>query len=897
MPLPSPSHRRVARPRPGPTRRAGAAWLRLSVAALVALAPLVAQAQDPVVEDRPSTAGLERPIHDYSGAGDASSLELNPALLAAVRGLDFVVRGFTPTDRGMRGGGVGGWLSTNLGFGVATALGVQRITPRIRGGDFDPLASSHPSGTKVSLGLALGDGKKASFGVAVHGVVADRGQGSAALAGADVDLGALFRFGRWAALGAVATFAPATQRGRLDREEVRVTGELAIRPLGTEVLELAGGVRARFRATDDTTPLDAASGADLSPRARLGVRWKGIGLAGELDAVDLAVLDDSTRVPIGRRRVLRAGVMLDVAWDFARAGVGVLAGSNGGVDGVGIMARTSSRRQGRVFPARLVDAERIDLSALRTQRELIALLERIERAREAGGRSVLVVDTRDIRAGFASLEEIRAALVRARDAGAHVFAYMEGGGLKALWMASVAEITYVHPAADLAPYGIAQRSFYLRDALAKIGIRVEALHVREYKSAHEIFTRTDRSPADREQRDALLDTTWDVIIGDVARGRRRTKAEVRSFVDDAPHAPAAAEERGFADEVVYRDQLLKRIGDEIGVDVKWAEFPDTEAADQVWSDQPYFAVVLIEGTIVDGDSLTLPFIGTINTGGDTIAKLLRSLRKDKACRGIVLRVDSPGGSALASDVIWREVELTREAHERDARSPAIVVSMSDVAASGGYYVAAAATRVFALETTVTGSIGVVSLHFDLSGLLRWAGVKVDVQSRGRLADVDSPFEPWTDEERERLFASMQNTYELFKKRVAEGRGLDLARVDELGRGRVWSGRDAKARGLVDEIGGLQEAVTWLERETSAKPWLETSIRVLPRKPRLLDLILDDLGPDLGGLAMKAAERRKRSQRGAVPRVLDAALSRLPLSLLLLHDGRPAVIADPHLEID
>jgi protease-4 len=223
--------------------------------------------------------------------------------------------------------------------------------------------------------------------------------------------------------------------------------------------------------------------------------------------------------------------------------------------------------------------------------------------------------------------------------------------------------------------------------------------------------------------------------------------------------------------------------------------------------------------------------------------------------------------------------------------------MSDVAASGGYYVAAAASRVFALETTITGSIGVVALHFDLSGLLRWAGVKVDVQSRGRLADVDSPFEPWTDEERERLFASMEHTYALFTKRVAEGRDLDLARVDELGRGRVWSGRDAKAAGLVDELGGLHEALGYLRREASMRAWLDTPIRVLPRKPRLLDLILDDLGPDLGGLAVQAAERRQRRLRPAVPRVLDAALARLPLSLLLLHDGRPAAIADPHLEIE
>jgi protease-4 len=212
--------------------------------------------------------------------------------------------------------------------------------------------------------------------------------------------------------------------------------------------------------------------------------------------------------------------------------------------------------------------------------------------------------------------------------------------------------------------------------------------------------------------------------------------------------------------------------------------------------------VLIEGTIIDGDSRTIPFLGIQFTGGDTIVKQLRALRADPMCKGIILRVNSPGGSALASDVIWREVARTHEAFARNPKkSPPIVVSMGDVAASGGYYVAMGARTIFASSMTLTGSIGVVSLHFDLSGLLAKLGISTTTFQRGKNADIASVYKPYTDDQRARMDASMRRVYDLFRGRVAEGRDMTIDEVDKLGRGHVYSGTDAHALKLVDQLGG------------------------------------------------------------------------------------------------
>ncbi|MEZ4452089.1 MAG: signal peptide peptidase SppA, partial [Nannocystaceae bacterium] len=326
----------------------------------------------------------------------------------------------------------------------------------------------------------------------------------------------------------------------------------------------------------------------------------------------------------------------------------------------------------------------------------------------------------------------------------------------------------------------------------------------------------------------------------------------------------------------------------------------TSPARPTWSDRPYIAVVLVEGTIIDGQSRHIPLLDLHFAGGDTIVQTLREVRDDPACVGVVLRVNSPGGSALASDVIWREVELTREAFEKAPKhNPPIVVSMADVAASGGYYVSVGTRPIFAEPTTLTGSIGVVSMHFDASGLLQKLGIHEDTLTRGKNADIGGFYRPYTEDQRVRMMTSMTRIYDLFRRRVAAGREMTPERVHELGRGHVYAGADAKALGLVDEFGGLHEAIAWIEANGRVPRTQPIALRVLPEKVTLVDLILSLVGVKR---KRRDAESRVRARRDggareAPPLALSRAIARLPLSLLFLPQDRASALMPATIELE
>lgn len=875
----------------GPARRVvlGAAAL----AGVLLTAAGEAKAAPPQATERPPTDGVDRLWHDYSAEGDASSLELNPALLSGMRGLDLTFLGYRATSNYTRGTGFGGFLGLNLGFGLAGAFGVQVVEPRLDDDvrDFDEAAN--PDITKLSFGLSGDLGGGGAIGMSIHGVRA----GGEWLERPDLDIGTIARIFNYGSLGLAARFSPVDLSSDELPSHLSVTGELAVRPLGTHHLELAGGVTQRVLTAEAGDSPARRGLAGLFGRGRVMVRYQGWMVAGEVEQVDTAILDPASLDRLRGEKALRGSVAVGAAWDFASVAGGIHSGVTDGVDGFGIRARLTSRPQGRVFWARKVDAERIDLGALGDEQDLVALLQRLERAEAGGERTVLVVDARGSRSGWATLHEIREGLVRVRNAGGHVFAYLENADLADYYVASAAEKVFVHPAGGLETYGIGGTTLYFRGALDKLGVNAEVIKIDEFKSAGERFTATGPSKFDRLQRDALLDDTYGQIVYDIARARGLSLSEVRALVDGAPHSPQEAIDKGMVDEIVFRDQILDQVSESIGSDVEFAEFRDTRP-DETWATAPYIAVVLVEDTIVDGDSRRIPFLRIGFAGGDTIAKTLRDLRDDKACRGIVLRVNSPGGSALASDVIWREVHKTHEAHEKDPRfAPPIVVSMGDVAASGGYYVAMGSHKVFADPMTITGSIGVISLHFDVSGLLEKLGISTATFKRGENAAMNSPFSPYSEDQKERIARSILKTYELFVSRVADARGLSKERVNELGQGRVWSGIAAEAHDLVDELGGLHEAIAEVRGEAKIAKWRHLQVRVLPKRPTLLDIILDEgSGNPLerNGPIGRAVERRRAKKeaegfRGALPVALDAALSRLPLSLLFLPQDRAHAI--------
>jgi protease-4 len=871
----------------------------LAAALALALTAAPARAQEPLARDRAATEGVDRPYHDYSGEGDASSLELNPALLQAVKGLDLALLGYRSVSPFTRGTGIGGFFALNLGLGFAAGLGVQAIRPGFQGGILDAAAARNPEITKLSFGLSGGDHKLAAFGVAVHGVRA----AGAWLTRPDLDVGLLLRARNYASLGAAARFGPVDLVSQDLPPELALTGEIAVRPLGTRTLELAGGVRARFAADPSDQPLAALAALGVFPRARIALRWQGVELLGELEQVRAAVLDPQTRDIIRSARALRGSVALGFAWDFVHVRAGLHSGLSAGVDGFGGAARFSSAAQGRVYWPRPVDAERLKIGDLSDERDLIATLQRIDRAADAGARAVLVLEPGEPSLGWASLRELRQALIRVRDAGGHVFAYLEGASLRAYYLASAAEQIYIHPAGELQIAGISATTLYYKGALDKLGVQVEGLHIDEYKSAHEPYTRTGRSDPDRQQREAYLAATFDRVVYEIAQARAQTRAQVAALIDAAPLGPDQALDLKLVDAVLHRDELLGHISDKIGARVDFATFEDRAPARPTWSDRPYIAVVLVEGAIIDGKSRTIPLLGIHFAGADTISRALRELREDPACVGVVLRVNSPGGSALASDIIWREVERTHAAHERDPkRSPPIVVSMGDVAASGGYYVAVGARTVFAQPTTLTGSIGVVSLHFDVSGLLAKLGINADTLTVGQDADMFSGiYRPYTPEQRAKQMASMTRVYDLFRERVAAGRGLTPERVHELGRGHVYAGVDAHSLGLVDQLGGLHDAIAAVRAQAKIGRHQPVTIRVVPRERRLLDLILGGEEDLLDARRTSAADRRRgrltELTGAALPLAVDRALARLPLSLLFLPQGRPSALMPAVLELD
>jgi protease IV len=870
----------------------------LAVGMMAASAAGPASAQQPRAEVRGATDGVGRVYRDYSGEGDASSLELNPALLSATKGLDLTLLGYGAVSDFARGTGFGAFTSLNLRFGLALGFGAQFVRPRLGQDVSDFAEDENPDITKLSWALSSGMGEFGAFGLAVHGVRA----GGVWLQRPSLDLGMLTRVFNYGSVGVVAQFSPADIQSQILPSHLRLIGEAAVRPLGTHWLELAGGVTYRVLEADPGEARSRVGARGVLPRGRIAVRYQGLAIKGEVEQVQTVVLDPMTLTPLRGQKAVQGSVALEASWDFVSVEGGVSAGISDGVDAWGVKARLHTQRRGRVFWPRQVDAERIDMSTVGDERSLIALLERLERARRAGSRTILVIDARGTSAGWASLHEVREALIRVRDAGGHVFAYLEQATLRDYYLASVAETIYMHPAGGLAAFGIASRSLYFAEALDKIGVNAEVVKIGEYKSANERFTETAPTPPDRRQRVELLRDTYGQIVHDIARGRALTIATVRDHIDGSPHAPDDAVAAGLVDKVVFRDELTKEISDDIGARVEFRDIADTRPDDETWSKTPYIAVVLVEDAIIDGDTRRIPFFDLGFTGGDTIATTLRKVRGDPFCRGIVLRVNSPGGSALASDIIWREVQRTTDAHDKDSRSPAIVVSMGDVAASGGYYVSMGAKTVLADPMTVTGSIGVISLHLDVSGLLGRLGISSTTFKEGELADINSPFKPYSDEERARMERSIQQTYDLFRARVSEGRGLPMERVHELGQGRVYSGIAALDAGLIDRFGGLHDAVALLREEMGVASFRELELRVLPRARTLLDLILESVeDPFPGAVARTRAKRRNKesgaAQRAMLPLALDEALSRLPLSVLFLPQRKAHTLMPYTLELE
>jgi len=435
---------------------------------------------------------------------------------------------------------------------------------------------------------------------------------------------------------------------------------------------------------------------------------------------------------------------------------------------------------------------------------------------------------------WGKVQEVRDAITDFRRSGKPIIAYLEYGGEQEFYLATACDKVFLMPTASLDLTGMASYELFLRGTLDKIGAYPDALHIGEYKTASNTFTEHTYTPAHREMAESLNNDMFDQLVRGIAAGRRKSEAEVKALIDHGPFLPEDALRAGLIDDLAYEDELDDKVKLAPGKVrfIETNEYRQVSASGLGLNRGSKIAVIYAAGVIASGKSSDGP--GSAVVGSDTIIEYLRKARADAAIKAIVLRVDSPGGSAIASDIIWREVVLTKN------QKP-VIASMSDVAASGGYYIAMPAHAIVAEPSTLTGSIGVVLTKFVIDGTLKKLGMNMEGVSQGKFAGMYAPTRPFTAEERQRMTENMQATYDTFVEKAAQGRNTTPEKIDAIGQGRVWTGRQAKEIGLVDELGGLDRAVALAKQRAKIAQDTEVELVIYPPRKSFYEVLSDPFG--------------------------------------------------------
>jgi protease-4 len=458
--------------------------------------------------------------------------------------------------------------------------------------------------------------------------------------------------------------------------------------------------------------------------------------------------------------------------------------------------------------------------------------------------------------GWGQVQELRSAITRFRESGKPAYAHLEFCGNKEYYLATACSKVYAVPTALLDVSGLSTEVTFFRGTLDKLGVQAQFEGVGKYKNAPNQFTETGFTGPHREQMEALLDSLYGEYVSGIATARKLEPEQVQALIDQGPYDAVSAQKAGLVDELLYRDQLEQKLSG--AEELKPGRYVKASRG-MAFDSRPRMALVYAVGEIIPGESRTSPFGGSF-AGSDTVAGALREAREDASIKAIVLRVDSPGGSGTASDVIWREVELAR-------KSKPVVVSMGDVAASGGYYIAMGSDAIVAQPGTITGSIGVFGGKFSLRGLYDKIGLSKEILTRGEHSALFSEYRPWSDEERARVRALMVAFYDDFIAKAAQGRRKERDEVHALAQGRVWTGAEAKRIGLVDHLGGLDLAVSVAKERAKIGKDQDVRLVELPERKGLLETLL---------------ERQEEGAEAALPRDLRAMLR----FATLLRDGQP-----------
>ena len=439
--------------------------------------------------------------------------------------------------------------------------------------------------------------------------------------------------------------------------------------------------------------------------------------------------------------------------------------------------------------------------------------------------------------GMGQLQEMRDAIIDFKESGRIVVSYLSSCSTGDYIVASACDAILMHPSAEVRLIGLrAEHSFY-KGALDMLGIRADIEQIGEYKSAAEPVTRRDMSEAHREVQNVILDELYEQLVTSIVtnRGTNRewTPETVKNLIDSGPYTARGARNADLVDRLVYEDELptvVAALTDSATELVTLGEYANSGLYVHNWQvPRPKIAIIEAEGLMMTGESFTEPLIGTQVMGSDTIARAIRTVREDDAIKAVVLRIDSGGGLVVAADILWRELELL-------AAEKPLVVSMADVAASGGYYIATPADVIVAEPGTITGSIGVIGGKYSFKGLYQTFGIRKEILKRGKHADFYTDYGDYPPAEQEIVRRQIAEIYDDFITKVAIGRpGLTKEEVDNLGRGRIWTGEQAKQNGLVDELGGLSRALEIAQEKAGLEKRVVEIVR-LPKQTWVAQLL-------------------------------------------------------------
>ena len=464
-----------------------------------------------------------------------------------------------------------------------------------------------------------------------------------------------------------------------------------------------------------------------------------------------------------------------------------------------------------------------------------AIVENLRKAKADRRISAVIVRPVGLSSAYwARLQEVRDAILDFKSSGKPTVAHLEYGGDREYFVATACDRVFLLPTSPLDVSGFASYELFLRGTLDKVGAYPDFLHIGDFKTAPNQFTEKTFTPAHREMAESLNRDLFEQFVQAVAGGRKKTLDQVRQLVDNGPFLAEDAVRAGLVDDVAYDDQVDAKVrpGAKAGVRVKDDEYAKVRAASVGLAGRSRIAVINAHGVINSGRSGIDPLNGAV-VGSDTLVEYIRKARKDRSIKAIVLHVDSPGGSTVASDVIWRE--LVQASTGPGARP--LVASMSDLAASGGYYIAMAAPDIVAEPGTLTGSIGIYGGKIVTGGTYGKLGMNVEAVSIGKHAEMNSPVRPYSEEDRAKLDEQLRAFYDQFVEKAAASRHKKPEEIDAIAQGRVWTGRQAKDLGLVDALGGLEKAVAIAKERAKIPAGEQVDLVVYPPRRNLYDLLM------------------------------------------------------------